>query len=331
MSSLRLREIIYQLNRLNVETAEFDYIASLFLSAAKGLRVYVRNSRTSDLYFRARVCNQYKPATVGELGAPPACLVTGFQRCNPPGAPVFYSASKRITALLECDVVTGDVVYLSQWMCTDQAPVTCVLAPPTDRDIGLRRTPQSVNEAILCAYLDTIFTRPIHSSFSSQYKLTAAATQVLTTGFDRSAGSSVGEDRTVGIIYPSVASVYDGHNIAFHASFANARLKLLHVMQLRIVSRHGHLVEADVLDNAIEFPNSTISWLGTPHAIPLLVVQPERGVMFVKNERTWVIPVRSDTSTREDIDALLQESFASPWNDLLPASHVPGLHDTLHA
>lgn len=297
-----ISELIIQLNRLNVDQTDYRYIVSLLRKAMKGIRVTVASNST-ELYFRARVCNDVKPLTVDELKAPPAELVKGFQRCNPPGIPMFYSASKRISALLECNVKKGDKVYLGQWVSREPAPVNTIMSSDINRYLNPTMT---VRESSFYTYVDTIFTRPIHKTFSNVYKITSAVTEVLTTGYKRNKEHYIGEDCTVGILYPSVANIEDSYNCAFHASFADSRFILLHVMELLVKSREGKKIFVEVTDNAVEFHDGTIKWLNNSAAITKLK-ETINGLVFRSNGKAWLIPTRDTIPTNHEINELLSE------------------------
>ena len=279
------QNVIRRLNRLDVERAEFDDIVLMLRHAITGVRVSVGLTPSTELYFRARICNSHKPTKVAELAAPPAEYVTGFQRCNPPGNSMFYSAAKRITALLECDVEVGDTVYLGQWNNREPAPLNRVLAMD---DAPESATEFTANEHILHTYFDTIFTRPVHETFSNVYKLTAAATEVLTTGYNPNSEHDIRDDRAVGLIYPSVVDIAGSYNTVFHAEFANERIQLSHAMELKVKEREGKHIVVEVMDNAIEFIDGEIEWLGNPLAIPQLVADRNK-LTFISNGRSWVI------------------------------------------
>lgn len=317
MSTLKLRQAILKLNRMDIENVDYKYIVSVFRAVAGGVQFYVQRCRGTDLFFRARVHNGAKLTKVSELGAPPPEAVTGFQRCNSPGTSMFYAASKRVTALLECNVQPGDIVYLSQWMCkyeTESAPVNTVLSPSMDAKWSDGLSSSSV---LFISYLDTIFTRPIHRTFSNQYKLTAAATEFLTTKYPRLPAIAVGEDGTVGLIYPSIANKYDGYNTVFHASFATDRLRILHVMQLRILARDGNNIEVQAINNAFDFPSDEIVWTGDQNAIPKMQVEPGQGLELVWGGREFWIPVHKEPPTPQEVEALMLESFDSPFGSTM--------------
>jgi hypothetical protein len=304
MSSKNLRDLIRQLNRVDVEKASFEYILSIIHKAIIEARIHITLTRSTELYFRARICNETKVKKINELKAPPAEFVKGFQRCNRPGVPMFYGASKRITALLECNVKEGDKVYLGQWINREPLPVNTVLSTVQDYQSNFELTDK---ERILYTYIDTIFTRPVHETFSNAYKITTAVAEVLTTNYAPEKDFDIRKDSTVGIIYPSVTNIADSYNTAFHAKFAEERLELIHVMELLVTKRDGKKVVVEVLDNAIEFPDGEIAWLSESAAIPKLIHDPHK-LTFIWNGRAWVIATRDVIATDIEINELINEN-----------------------
>jgi|CXWL01.1.fsa_nt_gi hypothetical protein len=302
MAEENIEMLIKRLNRLDVDSADYNFIVSIFRKAIEGARIRLSH-RAFQLYFRARICNDAKPLKINELKAPPTEFVKGFQRCNPPGMPMFYSSSKRITALLECNVKAGDKVYLGQWLSRKPAPVIMIMSSEMDPEL----TELTQRESSLYAYIDTVFTRPIHETFSNAYKITSAVTEVLTTGYQEIKDFYIGEDYTVGILYPSVANIEDSYNCAFHANFASNRLELLHVMELVVKSRDGKKIAVEITDNAIEFLDGNIEWLNAPHAVPKLRDRFDV-LLIISNGKSWVIPIRDTMPTPEEVDELLNEN-----------------------
>jgi|CXWL01.1.fsa_nt_gi hypothetical protein len=239
MSIFQLRQKIKQLNRIDLDKADHKYLVSLIWSASTNVRMPL-GYKGIETYFRARICNSKKIDKVSELGAPPAELITGYQRCNPPGVPMFYAASKRLTALLECNAQEEDIIYLGQWVNNNYAPINRIFSQ-SDAEL------QSFSEIdiIFHSYLETLFTRQIHKTFNNEYKLTAAATEVLTTNYPENIPFQTPDGKTTliqtegtaGLYYPSITNKSDSYNTVFHANFANANFKLIHVTQLKVTKK----------------------------------------------------------------------------------------------
>lgn len=296
MSTSALRQLIKQLNRVNTAAIEFDYLVARMWEATKGVTTSTQSAGIS-IYYRVRKFNGAKPSKTIELGAPPAYLVTGFQRCNAPGEPMFYAASKIITALQETRVQPGDEVCISCWLNKGGLLVNTALK---DQNF----TGRSLDD-IYYSYIDTIFTRRVHATFSSDYKLTAAATKVLTTnmqGLDKKLGGKVG------LAYSSVAGNHNGFNTVFHVN-AIDQLEVLHVTHLRIISFNEAIDECTVqlLDSAEKFADGEILWSGNPNAIPLPALYDGKSLLLRCNGVTWRLPTRETPPTDEDIRYFLRQ------------------------
>lgn len=301
LSSLERRQLIWRLNRIDPTKGEYSTILDIIRKMAGDLNILVSTSKGQELFYRARVAPKNRPELVSELHAPPAALVQGFQRCNPPGVPMFYAASRRVTALLECNVQPGQRVYLSEWIGQDEMPVNRLLDPESDTDTyAFSETQGGVR-----SYLDTIFTRRIHKAYSDDYKFTAAASQFLTTNFPQGK-QNIREDGLVALKYPSVVDIERSYNTAMHASFAESRLQILHVMEIDVISRSGNSVEIKVIDNARAFTDGRIDWLGNKDAIPA-PTGPKGEVRFVHGGASWLLEIRDQPSSAEDIIRMLDE------------------------
>lgn len=302
MNTIELRQLIHELNRQDPASADFDELVSCLRIASKDTAIPLGQCSAAENFFRARISNNTKLERVADLGAPPPELILGYQRCNPPGVPMFYSAAQRLTALLEIDVKPGDIVYLSQWLPKSPVPVNYVFDPQEFAS----RPEASAKEVLFHSYLDTIFTRPIGESFTDSYKITAAAATVLSTRFMENTKIGVAPDGTVGLRYPSIAHSYRTHNTAFHAGFARDRLQLFHATELKIVNRRDENLDVSIIDTALESLEGRVIWTGNPASIPV-----PRKIMnkqeVISNGRSWVLPVFEHLPTYDEIQSFLRE------------------------
>lgn len=282
LSKADMRAEIRRLNRINSDIAEYKTIKQIYERMVNGIMVVVGTTLSHELYFRARVNPTKKIVRVSEIGAPPASMVTGFQRCNAPGNPLFYCSSRRITALMECRVQPGDVVYLGQWIGRDALPVNKVL-DPNDDPLFVKALTETEN--MFYTHLDTIFTRRVHETFSNDYKFSSAASEEMTLRFP--VGKfNIENDGCIGMRYPSVFDLEGSHNTAFPVQFSLNRLDFIHLMELRVESTEGDRIEVTLLDTAINFENGDIRWTGNLSSLPI----PKRdkdGVMFRRSEKGW--------------------------------------------
>ncbi len=158
LSKLDMRRQINRLNRLDCNKAEYKTICQIIAKMIVGIPIVVGTTKSHELFFRVWKNPGHKLNLLSELCAPPAAKVTGFQRCNAPGNPMLYCASRRITALLESDVKQGDIVYISQWIGKTQLPVNKVLDVEHDEEFEHYLDDKS---SMFYAYLDTLFTKRV--------------------------------------------------------------------------------------------------------------------------------------------------------------------------
>lgn len=310
MSSIKLIQIIRQINNIDLDKADYSYLVSLIRSASDKFSLRIMPI-ANKIYFRARICNSKNIDQVSELGAPTASQIGGFQRCNPPGVSMFYASSKRITTLLECDVKDGDIVYIGQWISKTLAPLNRVLTNPEDTESDVRTD----TEHIFLTFIETLFTRQIHKTFSNSYKVTAAVTEVLTTGYPKKM-SFIGRnneevivetDGTGGLCYPSVTNISNSYNTVFHSSFTDTNFLLMHVTKLRVIKRTDKEFSVEIIDTANEIEAGKILWLNNNYSIPREPIEDKNGIILMTNGRNWVIPVRNNPLTAEDIKLFLYE------------------------
>lgn len=305
LSRTEAREQIRKLNRIDPVSASYDSIRSTFNKITHGLNVVVGLAGGGELFYRARVASE-KPVNITELHAPPAHLVRGYQRCNPPLTPMFYAASQRAGALLETRISEGDTVYLSQWIAKDRIPVNRIF--DSEENQAVNGMPASAfsgpNDDLLLAYLDTQFTRRIHASFADDYKFTAAIAQFLTCNFRKEDEHTIRDDGHVALKYPSVLGLETWHNTAMHAEFASERLELLHVMELKVLSVNDNSIQVDILDTATDFEAGVICWSSDPSLVPTLL-EKNRAVPFIFEGGKWNLKLFEGPVTAAYVEALL--------------------------
>jgi len=309
MSTLKIRQKIKQLNNIDLDKNDYKFLVSQLRAASDGINMPIQ-FRSLEIYFRARVCNSMKIQKVTELGAPPATLITGYQRCNPPGVSMFYAASKRMTALLECDSKEGDTVYLGQWINNTYVPINRIFAQLNDELVEF-----SESDMHFHTYLETLFTRQIHKTFNIEYKLTAAAAELLTTRYfhkhtfqtHNGETETIDTDGTGGLSYPSVTNKSNSYNTVFHANFANKNLKLIHVTQLRITKKTDREYSVKIIDTANETLDGNILWLNSQHSIPKQDISSRTGIELISNGRDYIVPVYDTPLTDDNINRFLNE------------------------
>lgn len=185
-------------------------------------------------------------------------------------------------------------------------PFNHVLAPDASHGFFERLTPA---ETTLYAFFDAVFTRNISSTFSDDYKLTAAIAKHLTTNFMPRPGFDIREDRSVGLRYSSVLNRESSFNVALKPKFAEERLQLCHLLEGRVIAigEQGE-PKLEILDNADHFLERTVVWSGDPNMIPL-GIEDKNKVSFVTKNGQWTLPVYERPTTAEDIEEFVCEIF----------------------
>lgn len=308
LSRLEIRQEIKKLNRLDPTQAAYAAISATYVRITTGLHIVVGKAGGGELFYRVRRTGGSKPSNISELQAPPARFVTGYQRCNPPGVPMFYAASRRVGALVEARVEVGEKVYLSQWIGREQIPVNRIFDSEENQVVpGIDMTTMhGPNDDLVLTYLDTQFTKRIHSTFADDYKFTSAIAQQLTAQFPPNDFHDIRRDGFVALKYPSVLGLETSHNTAMHASFAAERLELLHVMELRVISCGGADVVVEVTDTAVGGEGDAIRWTGDPTLLPTLL-EKGRSVPFIFDGTKWNLQLHQGPANADYISALMAD------------------------
>lgn len=308
MSRLSIRQEIAKLNRLDPTRADYALIDSTYRRLTDGLHIVVGLTGGGEIFFRVRKNMDHKPAHLSELSAPPAQFVTGYQRCNPPGVPMFYASSTRLGALLETRVAVGDRVYLSEWIGKEQMPVNRVFDTPEMQEIpGVSNsTMHGPHDDLILTHFDTLFTKRIHSDFSDDYKFTSSIAQQLTKLFPPNDEHNIHDDGFISLKFASVFDIDRTHNTAMHSEFAKERLDLLHVMECEVVSAPEERITVRITDNAVDFENGEIRWSGKPNLVPAFRGE-RKSVPFRFDGKKWKLELHNGEITESYVEALLIE------------------------
>lgn len=310
LSPAQLSQLIHQMNRMDLARADYGYIKQKVVELIDGFAYFVRQAQSGESLFRVRPNPPSRPVRRSDLGAPPPEAVRGFQRCNPPGVPYFYAASRRITALKESRVSLGDVVYLSEWGGAYPFPACLVFDP---KKLPMDGADASNN--VVQAYFDTLMTRRVAADFSDEYKLTAAITEQFTTKHFGGDASSVGEDGSLAVVYPSVFDRESSFNWAMPAAFAVERLMLRHVTELVVVKAPDGM-GFRALDNAITLDGENLTWTGDPDYLPALRQYKDVTVLKKLSEKAAGMPLVAKPLPPDYLMTLLEEH---PYSELLPS------------
>lgn len=246
------REIIRQLNRLNLEVADYDNLKDLVGRLIYGVPMMAITPHEETRFYRG-VVYKTKPAETKQLGYPPNVLTVNFQRCNPPGKSMFYCSPDPAAVFYELHVQPGDAIYLSKWSLTNKFFVNRI-SPRSDGG------PSSAVSEIISAYFETKFCQPVHETYSSQYKITSAIAEKLSSG-NVIAGPAI---PIGGLTYPSVAHPNRSENIAVQPHIADQCLRLDYVEELLVTAVDGYIIRYDRKDFSPNFEDGKIRWSGKP-------------------------------------------------------------------
>jgi len=307
LTKSEMREQIRRINRINLAKSDYKTISSIVRRMIVGVPIMVGLTNSHELFFRARRNPDHKLQHVSELCAPPIANVTGYQRCNAPGQPMFYCSSRRITALLECDVQPGDTVYLSQWIGREQVPINKVLSGEEEEVFSLQFDEK---DYMFYSFLETLFTKRVAKDFSRDYMITAAISEVFTSEFKPEAERKILDDGRIGIRYPSVVDIENSYNIAFPPDYALKRLDLIHAMELKVVERNEEKIYVSVSDTATDFEADNINWTGDALNAP--APRDAKGGVFFRSEggKWHVLTVKHLPTPLDDLQDYLNQLMA---------------------
>lgn len=296
-SELRKRK--KQLLRMNLKDSEFTYVKTVVKKIFDAQIAPALTLESGSSFYRVRSNPSHKPHEIKDIREPPWEVVTGFQRCNSPSYPIFYASNRVLTAALETNISDGDVIYFSQWKLSK--PMRCTMAVFSEAYEGNSKLVETIppSSLDLIEFFEIFFTRPVHETFSEQYKITAAITEMLTadaqpldtetlenTNADRQFFSTEGH---MAIAYKSVVDNVDGNNFAFHPSLVNEFMFPANIVEAEVISRENNNIILKILDFSNRFENQKIVWSNDPSSIPFIKFESNNVVKY--EGMKWMIDV----------------------------------------
>jgi hypothetical protein len=312
-NTVEIRQKIKWLNRQDPSKLDFGQLKKIYRQVLSGLVIPVAVAPAHEFYFRARVNPDSRISEMSELMAPPGGLVVGYQRCNGPGDPMLYTASRRKTALLECGVKPGDIVYLSQWIAKTNISTNMMLIPSEMHHDDKLKTPL---QELIYSYVDTLFTRRIDKSFSDDYIFTAAITDMLFRNFENEMAAAKGSDHSIALRYPSIVDIENSYNTVFTDIFAKEWLELCHVMELKVLQSSVENFEIEVIDNATDFSLGHVNWIGDPTKTPT-VVGKNGPAPFVSDGKIWHLVTNNQPHSSDSLRALFDDAQFAAGLDMI--------------
>ncbi len=220
--------------------------------------VFRAASKADEFWFNQ---SDDRTPNVNKLHCPPDDKAT-LGRCNWAGDPVFYCSSDNGVTIFEVRAAPKETVVVSTWvdgrnsdenidrlLATNETPYPITVHGIA---IGVRKLVESMqdgdpekqlllnddifnpttSEAVkeIDEYVGELFTKST-VEVNNLYLFTSAIARIMLNNMK---GVQT-ETKLDVLIYPSVASQFSGHNIAFNKDFARQRLKLLGAAMFRVV------------------------------------------------------------------------------------------------
>lgn len=287
LSKLELNKLIKQINRMDLDGVDYEYIKSLFKKMTEGVMFVVQLRSGADSLYHVRRTGGTKISKVEEISAPPDSAVVNYQRCNPPGQSRFYAASTRMTAIKESRCEIGEIIYIGQWINKTAYPVSAALST----NEAAFNFESHNHEDILYTYFDALFTRRIHATFSNDYKLTSALSEILMTNVPRNI-ENVGEDGRVALKFPSTVNHgVDVHNTVMHPEFLERNFDLMHILECQIIATSTGGITIEIMDTASHFDDGKILWTGNKNMLPRLLDNERKRLFINDNGLAKLVPI----------------------------------------
>lgn len=290
----RSKEIVRSLQRLHLETVDFDYLK---LRVMHLMHAHVIASTTSNVHepiYRAVRWSEL-PQNVVDLGCPPSERVP-LGRANRQNSPVFYGSAGCHSTILELAPNLGDRLVISKWRTRSNLTLVCAgySAEVLQGKSGLNRCEslpwvtqhaadslsKKPGNQLVHRFIAREFTKTVPHDQPWRYKISAAISDVALNALSF---EMLGNPRVniAGIVYPSSPNEANADNVALKPEVATEQLEFVCVQYIEITqktnapaySMHG-LNFADTLsaDGRIEwqnrFPENLIA--GSDHTFEFL-------------------------------------------------------------
>lgn len=270
LTASKARELIKQLNRMDLDQADYNYIKEQINRLFEGIPLRGITPHKEARLYRG-VKHTERPLDVRKLGYPPSEKIKNYQRCNPPNKPMFYCSPDPAAVFYELNVKPGDNFYFSKWSVKSDFYILQI-APNVDEQIN-----HNVRDIVL-TFFETKFIQPIHETYSSQYKITSAIAERMSKGdLELNKGIEIGA-----ISYPSVSHPARSENLAIRPEIVDTCLQLDYVEEITVKEVIGKKIEyshtnfsARFSGGKIEWEDKPIHWTVPPGALMAFVAEPD--------------------------------------------------------
>jgi hypothetical protein len=256
----KVRQVIEQIDTLDLKTADIDAISEILEPLFMSYKITVPKYDPGIYLFRGRILNE-KPKTVDEIKYPPRGIAK-IGRANDHGESIFYAATARNVSFFELHAKEGQTIALSCWKTTNTALLNHIgFSSATDwvKESSRQATDlykfasdtRAISElnASIHDYLAQRFCRDVTDP--NYYKLTnAIARRLLKSPLD-------------GLMYPTIRMKGNADNVLLKADYAESSLKFISVQFVRVKGQEEFSYTIDTVDSATNYDNcGTLNWLG---------------------------------------------------------------------
>lgn len=241
---------------MDLTRADYGHIQELINRLFVGIVVQgITPHREKARLYRGRIGKE-KPTRVEQISYPPPEKVVDFQRCNPPGKPMFYCSPDPAAVFYELDVKSGDVVYLSKWSVIGNFWILQIAPHNTQSEVSHHL------RDMVYTFFETRFSQRIHQTYSSEYKITSAIAEHMSKGnINNREVLESGNGADIGAIsYPSVSHPSRSENLAIRPEIVDRHLKLDYLEEISIIDVRDQVIEYKRTNFASHFPNGQIEW-----------------------------------------------------------------------
>jgi hypothetical protein len=294
-----VRETIAAIRRVDLNTADIAALSRRIQYLLHGFVVQVPIIDPGTKIYRAVKWDQ-QHSQVGRLSYPPADKITRFGRVNNIRQPVFYCSVGWNAPQFELRLEKGDLFALSRWRVTERLIVnnlgfTDKVFRRLQSDLRsmpqwIRRDqiPQSPVVRLLDRFFNEEFTREVSVGQEHLYKLSAAiARPFLHDVAEDEKVEGVRDNRMAGLLYPAIAALGHGDNLALKPEIVDRYLAIEQVEYNQVVDRKEDGKYTTYENKHIDFANSfgasgEIEWKG--RCAQWNIVIPPGGQVQISNE-----------------------------------------------
>lgn len=219
----------------------FEYLKETFQGYTQALVSIKINPDTSENgeygIFRARLTKEGQPfSSVNDLWARPEKDVNQLGRCHNIGQSKLYCSNHLATTLIECRALENTYWVITEYDIIPEVSFSMLpVGMKSDRYINFDRTPKLVSvldkhnfkkNTLIEKYIRKSFKQYVRDDESYKYMKTFAITDYLLK-------NDQAKNDLFGLIFPSVASSFNGMNFCFDSNVAPQVLSIKNIRYLK--------------------------------------------------------------------------------------------------